>query len=201
MTRPDPAPRPHSLAPMKEIMDKPVTAQVDAVRWQTTVLGCLVPLLTFAVVLFGLAALWPDLAADLAPEHPATREARFFKSLTSHKGLQWQGVSIPYAALALYLAWELARSAWRWADVIAIRATPEGLVPHRSTGQRPQPWSEIAEVSFRSVKRGWARVPTLFIRLQDGTVRQIRGVCNEEGQAERFARDCRERLERGGLPP
>lgn len=172
-------------------MDKAVSAEVVVVRWPTAMLGCMLPIVTFVVVLLGFAAVRPELAAQLAQQ----RDGALFGVF---RGMEWQGVNIPLAGITLYMAWELWRFCWRWADVIAIRATPDGLAPHRSTGMHPLPWSEIADVSYHVARRGWRRVPTLTILLRDGSVKRIRGIANDAGEAEAFARHCAERLERGG---
>jgi hypothetical protein len=156
--------------------------RVEELRWRTGALGCLVPVMVAATALFVVAAIRPDLVADMA-EHRRGGWLAWTSAVT------FGGVNVPVAALALYLGWETFRVCWRWADEVAVTATDFGLVPHRSTFIAPMPWAEIEDVRF--VRLG--RAPSLVVRLHGGRSRAIRGVEEGDGAAERFAQAARER--------
>jgi hypothetical protein len=161
---------------------------VLVVRWRTGAIGCLLPLLVAAAVLFGVAAFSPSLVEDLSHRHGGG-----FLRLTT--GMDWGGVNVPVALLALYLAFETFRFGWRWADQYAVKATADGLVPHGSMFRRPMRWADIADVRFAVLPNARARVPALVIDLKGGRRLIIRGVDNADGQAERFAELVRKQLE------
>ena len=152
-----------------------------ALRWRTCVIGCLLPIMLIACLLFGIAAVKPSLAMELA-------ESRRGGLIGLTTGMTFSGVNIPLVLFAIYLGWEVVRFAWRWADVIAVRATTWGLVPHGSTLLKPMPWREIDDVSYALV----GRAPSLVIKLRNGTTRTIRGIDNDEGAAEKFAAHARQ---------
>jgi hypothetical protein len=169
-------------------MDEPSTTDrielpVELLRWRTGALGCLLPLVVAATLLFAIAAIRPTLAADLADERRGA-----LIGLTS--GISVAGVNVPLALLALYLAWETFRFGWRWADQIAMAATDRELLPHASLFMKPISFSEVQDVRFITI----GRAPSLLVVLRTGGSRTIRGVDNQEGAAERFAAAVRERL-------
>ena len=161
-------------------------ARAATLRWRTGMIGCLLPLMLLATILFGLAAFRPALVAELAGQ-------RRGGWLIWTQSVSWAGVNLPVAALALYLAWQTFRFGWRWADRVAVTADGFGLVPHRSTFLRPMAWAEIEDVRF--VRLG--RAPALLVRLRGGGARTIRGIDNEDGAAERFAEAARKRSSGG----
>jgi hypothetical protein len=158
---------------------------VTKLRWRTGALGCLLPVMVLATALFGLAALRPELVAEMADQ-------RRGGWLAWTAAVTVAGVNLPVAAIALYLAWETFRFGWRWADQVAVTAGDFGLVPHRSTFLPPMPWAEIEDVRFVRI----GRAPTLLVQLRGGRSRAIRGVDNEGEAAERFAAAARERVGR-----
>ncbi|WAC24395.1 hypothetical protein [Blastomonas sp. SL216] len=154
---------------------------VTELRWRTGLIAWLLPLMIVACVLFGFAAVDPSLAQDMAD----TRRGGILK-LTQDMTLA--GVNVPLAVLALYLAWEVFRSAWRWADQVAIRATPQG-----STLLRAVPWSDISDVCY--AKRGLDH--RIVFTLNDGARRTIRGIDNRNDAGPKFAAFARERIGHG----
>ena len=159
---------------------------VTELRWRTGLIAWLLPLMIGTCVLLGFAAVDASLAQDMAN----TRRGGILK-LTHDMTLA--GVNVPLAVLALYLAWEVFRSAWRWADQVAIRAAPEGLVPHGSTLLRAVPWSDISDVSY--VRRGLDH--RIVFTLNDGARRTIRGIDNRNDAGPKFAAFARERIGHG----
>ena len=172
--------------------EKPAAAP-DRLRWRTGTIGCLLPLLAFGTVLFGVAAFRPALV-----DRMASGRGGAFVEWTS--AVTVSGVNLPLALLTIWLTWETFRLAWQWADQIAVRITEGGLEPHGSLYMRPMAWDRIADVRFVRLPAGWVTTPTLLIDLRNGGQRKIRGVDNEDGAAERFAAAARARLggNRGG---
>lgn len=156
------------------------SGSVDRLRWHRGV-GCLLPLIVFASVLFAIAAFSPALVEDLA-------DGRRGDILRWTAAVTVAGVNVPVALAALWLGWETFRFGWRWADEFAVVATPLGLVPHRSTWARPIAWEEIVDVRYMRIHRAHA----LMIVLRNGRVRTIRGV-DGEGAGD-FAARARSRL-------
>ena len=161
----------------------------DRLRWRTRAIGCLLPLLAVATVLFGIAAFSPALFDELA----GGRRGQWIEWTSA---VTVAGVNLPLALLTLYLLWETFRSAWRWADEVAVRITEEVIVPHGSLFMRPVPWSAIADVRVVQLPSARALTPALLIELRDGRRHRIKGIDNENAAAERFAAAARTRLER-----
>jgi|DeeseametaMP0747_FD_contig_61_1156102_length_1998_multi_2_in_0_out_0_4 hypothetical protein len=153
------------------------------VRWRTRAIGRALPFMVFACILLGFAAF----DASIIDELVNVRRGHVF-ALT--QGATVAGINIPIFLLALYLAWEVFRFAWRWVDQVAIEATPVGLFPHRSTLMKPLKWGEVSDLSYKTIRRA----PSLVIKLCDGSTRTIRGVENETGAAEKFAAHAREKV-------
>ncbi|MCH4892228.1 hypothetical protein GO308_03760 [Sphingomonas sp. SFZ2018-12] len=145
-------------------------------RWRTGVIGCLVPVLAGACVLFALAAVDSSIADELA-------DGRGGVWIRATSVAVIAGINVPLALLTLYLSWETFRFAWRWADEIAVEATSSGLRLHGSVFVKPLAWNEISDVSYGLVNRA----PSLLIKLRNGSVKHVRGIDNDSGAAERFA--------------
>ncbi|PTQ12040.1 hypothetical protein CLG96_05535 [Sphingomonas oleivorans] len=156
---------------------------IMTLRWRTGLIGFLLPIMGGGVVMFGIAAFKPSLAAELA-------DGRRGAWISATSEMTFGGVNIPLALLALYFGWEFFRFGWRWADEFAVRATTVGLVPHRSTLIKPIPWGEIADISYSQ----FGRASSLVIKFRDGRSRIIRGVSNDGGAAESFAVYARNRI-------
>ena len=150
-------------------------------------MGCLLPLLVSGVVLFGAAALSPDYAAELAAERRGAL-------IGITQSVTLGGVNLPLAALALYLAFETFRFAWRWADEYAVWTSPAGLHFHGSLFRRPVPWAELRALRTEPRFRGRNPVTVLVVERADGRWTEVRGTEPEE--TERFARAVAERLGR-----
>lgn len=139
------------------------------------------------MVLFGIAAFRPSLVDGL---------------VSGRRGvwIEWTsavtvaGVNLPLAVATLWLAWETFRSAWRWADEVAVTITDVGLLPHGSLFMARMKWSEIGDIRLVQIPRGRMIVPALQIALRNGRSRMIRGIDNEDGAADRFAAAARARL-------
>jgi hypothetical protein len=99
------------------------------------------------------------------------------------------GFHLPLALVGVYLLWEAIKIGWRWADQVAVSATPQGLVPHHSLLMKPIAWSDITDV--RVDRSGPA--PRLVISLTNGGSRAIRMIDDEGGGAESFAEAARQR--------
>lgn len=139
------------------------------------------------MVLFGIAAFRPWLVDELA-------NGRRGAWIEWTSAVTVAGVNLPLAVATLWLAWETFRSAWRWADEVAVTITNGGLVPHGSLFMARMKWSEISDVRLVRIPRGQRIVPVLQIALRNGRSRMIRGIDNEDGAAERFAAAARARL-------
>jgi len=138
-------------------------------------------------VLFGAAALSADHAAGLA-------EGRRSALIRATGAVSVAGVNLPLAALALYLAFETFRFAWRWADELAVWTSPAGLHFHGSLFRPPVPWAELRAVRSEPRWRGLNRVTVLVVERADGRGIEVAGIEPEE--AERFARAVGERTGR-----
>ena len=163
---------------MNQKRHRATTARVAAPQlcWSTGAIVYTLLLLGGFSLIFGIAAVNPELAEDLGSAPAADLIA-----LTA-KGSVF-GVNIPLLLLATYMAWETFRFGWRWADEVAIKATDWGLVPHGSTFIKPLAWTEIDDVRLVPIMRASA----LRLKMRDGSERFIRGLDNRDGAAERFA--------------
>lgn len=158
---------------------------VAILRWRTGALGCLLPIMLLATMLFGVATVRPALSAELA-------EARGGALLRLGEEITLGGVNLLVALLTLYMAWTVVLFAWRWADEIAVTADRHGLTPHRSIRIKPLAWEEIADVALGKMGRASA----LIITLTDRRTRSIRGVEIEGEAADAFIARARDWLAR-----
>ena len=154
-------------------------------RWRSSAIGCLLPLMAGAIALFGLAALSPTYAGELA-------EGRRGALIGMTKAVSVGGVNLPLAAVALYMAFETFRYAWRWADEDAAWTSPWGLHFHGSLFRRPVPWAELRAVRAATRFRGRATVPVLVVETAAARRIEIGGIALEEAQ--RFAAAVSARL-------
>ena len=166
---------------MGDITTDPTIAEL---RWRTGLIGCFLPVMVCICVGIGAAAVSPSLAEEMA-------DARRGDLIRLTRDATFGGVNVPLIIVTLYLCWEVFRLAWRWVDEIAVKATPSGLLPHRSTFVKAIAWSEIDDVSFVTIRRA----PSLIVKLRDGTTQCIRGISNENGSAEKFAAYARQKAE------
>jgi hypothetical protein len=157
-------------------------ASVAVLRWRTRAIGCLLPLMMAAAVIFAAGALLPSVAASLSESGRG--------SWMGAAGLTIGSVNLPMALFALAMSAEVIRQGWRWADEVAARATPAALVPHRSTFLRPIPWSEIRDVRIERTRH----VASLVIVRRRGGTRTIRNIDDEDGAGDRFMEAARARL-------
>jgi hypothetical protein len=151
-------------------------------RWNTGCIGCLLPLMVAAIIMFGLAAFMPSMLDAL----DEGRSGRLFRVV---RDMNIGPVNIPLALCAAAMAFELVRQVRRMADDIAITATKTGLVPHHTTGIAPIAWSEVADISAAPVRRGEAA--TLVIRCHNGRVHRIKAVDGRGGVMDEFVREAR----------
>lgn len=156
-------------------------------KWRSGLLGCLLPVLVFGAGLFGLAAIRPVLASELGDE----RRGAWIRIT---EAVSVGGVNLPLAALALYLAFEAFRFAWRWADEDAVWADATGLHFHGSLFRRSLGWDELRSVAARPRWRGRRQIVVLAVETREGRTIEVAGVA--EADAERFAAALSERLGR-----
>jgi hypothetical protein len=157
-------------------MTQVTTVMAPSVRWRVGLIACVIPLMVGVCVLLGYAAFDEALLAEMS-------QSRRGSVLRATREMTIAGVNAPLALAALYLCFETWRLSWRWVDKVAIKATPFGLQPHRSTFLQPLLWREINSVTYHRVR--WSN--SLVIHKRDGSRRVIRGVDNTNGAAEQFA--------------
>jgi hypothetical protein len=146
-------------------------------RFATDKIGCLLPILALSAILFAYAA--------LTGGDPASH-SRLDRFLVATRSLSLGRVNIPVLLIALYMAWGFFRMGMRWADVVAIRATEQGLLFHWTIlRRRSVAWSEVrwAEVGTKTLRA--FEVPEVRVFLTDRVV-GIGGFDDQEGAAERF---------------
>ncbi|TPG39089.1 hypothetical protein EAH79_15235 [Sphingomonas koreensis] len=149
------------------------------VRWDTSTLGCFLPIIALMAAFFLLAAFFPIVVPD--GSFSTTR-------MIALAGPTIGGVRIGFLGMAVIAGGGVYLNGARFIDDVALKATPAGLRFHTSLRQPNVPWSQVVKVAATSTRDIYEIMVDLAGTADDPSPRRImvKPVDEGRGQVARF---------------